>query len=94
MVKKRERNTDIDAKIEKFAAGADPLTDQVQESKAVFKRTTFSLTENLNKKIDELVLVPRTFRTSRSEVVKAAVLSLAEMPEEEIVEILKRYKDL
>ena len=93
MVKKRERNTDIDTKIERFAAGADTPTEPVLESKAVFKRTTFSLTENLNKKIDELVLIPRTFRTSRSVVVKAAVLSLAELTEEEIVEILKRYKD-
>ncbi len=38
--------------------------------------------------------MPRTFRSSRSEVVKAAVLSLAELSEEEIVEILKRYKEL
>lgn len=93
MVKKRDRSAAIDAKIERFAAGADAIAAPVQESKAVFKRTTFSLTENLNKKIDELALMPRTFRSSRSEVVKAAVLSLAELSEEEIVEILKRYKD-
>ena len=94
MVKKRDRSAVIDAKIERFAAGADAIAAPIQESKAVFKRTTFSLTENLNKKIDELVFMPRTFRSSRSEVVKAAVLSLAELSEEEIVEILKRYKDL
>ena len=88
MVKKRDRSAAIDAKIERFAAGADAIAAPIQESKAVFKRTTFSLTENLNKKIDELVLMPRTFRSSRSEVVKAAVLSLAELSEEEIVEIL------
>jgi len=94
MVRKRDRSAVIDAKIERFASGADsiPTTTQ-QESKAVFKRTTFSLTENLNKKIDELVLVPRTFRSSRSEVVKAAVLFLADRSEDELVEILKRYKD-
>ena len=93
MVKKRDRSAVIDAKIERFAAGADAIAAPIQESKAVFKRTTFSLTENLNKKIDELVFMPRTFRSSRSEVVKAAVLSLAELSEEEIVDILKRYKD-
>ena len=94
MVRKRDRSAAIDAKIERFAAGAEAIAAPIQESKAVFKRTTFSLTENLNKKIDELVLMPRTFRSSRSEVVKAAVLFLADLSEEEIVEILKRYKDL
>jgi branched-subunit amino acid aminotransferase/4-amino-4-deoxychorismate lyase len=68
MVRKRDRSATIDAKIERFAAGADAIATPIPESKAVFKRTTFSLTENLNKKIDELVLMPRTFRSSRSEV--------------------------
>ena len=66
MVKKRDRSAVIDAKIERFAAGADAIAAPIQESKAVFKRTTFSLTENLNKKIDELVLMPRTFRSTCS----------------------------
>ncbi len=54
MVRKRDRSAAIDAKIERFAAGAEAIAAPIQESKAVFKRTTFSLTENLNKKLMNL----------------------------------------
>ena len=62
--------------------------DLVKEYNSFYQAVPILGEENLNKKIDELVLMPRTFRSSRSEVVKAAVLSLAELSEEEIVEIL------
>lgn len=93
MVRKRDRSAVIESKIESFAAGAEStvLVEQ-QISKAVFKRTTFSLTDDLNKKIDELVLKPRTFRTSRSELVKTAVMFLSDRSDDEIITILETYR--
>lgn len=93
MVKKRDRPLNIESKIESFASGADLSVKSTMESKAVFKRTTFSLTDALNKKIDNIVLIPRTFRLSRSEVIKAAVMHLSELSDDEVVDILSKYKN-
>lgn len=60
---------------------------------AKFKRYNFSLTEEVSKKIDELSLKPRSFRCSRSEVVKAGIQALANMNEKELLSILQHVHD-
>lgn len=55
-----------------------------------FKRTNFSLSSEVNQQIDQLSLVPRTFKVSRSDVVRAGVAALRAMSEKELVELLAK----
>lgn len=57
-------------------------------SQRVYKRVTFSLTDELDKEIDRLSLIPRGFRASKSDVVRAAVALLSDQSEEEISRLL------
>jgi len=53
-------------------------------------RVNFSLTAEVSADIDALSLVPKTFRTSRSDVVKAGIIALKTMPKDELVALLDR----
>lgn len=61
-----------------------------QPSKAVFKRVTFSLTDQISEEIDRLSLVPRGFRATRSDVVRAGVAALSAMTEDQVVALLDK----
>lgn len=96
----KKRNTSSDAQTEaerkalEFIGGAALIsasTGQADVStKQVYKRTTFSLTDELNRQIDMLSLSSRTFRVSRSDVIRAGILALNSMPEAELLELLAR----
>ena len=62
------------------------------QSAAVFKRVTFSLTDQISEEIDRLSLIPRGFRASRSDVVRAGVAALADMTEEQVVALLDKVR--
>jgi len=62
------------------------------QSAAVFKRVTFSLTDQISEEIDRLSLIPRGFRASRSDVVRAGVAALADMTEEQVVALLNKVR--
>ncbi|HHK3903632.1 TPA: hypothetical protein ACQSOG_000645 [Pseudomonas aeruginosa] len=62
------------------------------QSAAVFKRVTFSLTDQISEEIDRISLIPRGFRASRSDVVRAGVAALAEMTEEQVVALLDKVR--
>ncbi len=55
---------------------------------AKFVRTNFSLSDKTNKQIDQLALAPRTFRVSRSDVIRAGVAALKAMPRSELIKLL------
>ena len=57
-----------------------------------YERCMFSLTSEVSKEIDRLSLVPRDFRASRSDVVKAAIAAFAALPEAEQVKQLIEVK--
>jgi hypothetical protein len=61
-----------------------------QPSKAVFKRVTFSLTDQISEEIDRLSLVPRGFRATRSDVIRAGVAALSAMTEDQVVALLDK----
>lgn len=63
---------------------------RLQPSKAVFKRVTFSLTDQISEEIDRLSLIPRGFRATRSDVVRAGVAALSEMTEDQVVALLDK----
>lgn len=59
-------------------------------SQAKFKRFNFSLTEPVSKDIDDLSLLPRDFKCSRSDVVKASVMSFKNLSEADQVDALRK----
>ncbi|HEX8590722.1 hypothetical protein [Pseudomonas sp.] len=67
-----------------------PAPKARKAKKAPAVRTIFSLTEDVNKQIDKLSLQPRTFKASRSDVVKAGVLALQAMSKAEVVALLAK----
>ena len=54
-----------------------------------YVRTTFSLSKDLNKQIDKLSLTPRSFRATRSDVVRAGVLALLSMDRADLLKLLE-----
>jgi len=55
-----------------------------------YKRYNFSLTPSVSKDIDIISLLPRDFRSSRSDVIKAAIKAFQDLPEEKQIEYLKK----
>ncbi|WP_305840246.1 hypothetical protein [Photobacterium leiognathi] len=96
MVKKRERVTE-QQKIDAFARGAEikiVTKETTSKREKKFKRVTFSLTEHEDQLIDELSLQVRSFRCNRSQVVKAALVLLAEQDEKALIALLEKQKEL
>lgn len=60
----------------------------------VFERYTFSLTKSTSDEIDRLLMIPRTIRVNRSDIVKAGIEALGRLSEEEFVSILIQVKQL
>lgn len=95
---KKKTGSTKEAEAERLALdfiGGAPLGATLGEqpmkvSGPVYKRTTFSLTDDLNKQIDLLSLTSRTFRVTRSDVVRAGVMALLAMPEAELLEVLEK----
>jgi len=55
-----------------------------------YKRYNFSLTPKISKNIDIISLLPRDFRCSRSDVIKAAIIAFQDLPENKQIEYLKK----
>jgi hypothetical protein len=90
--KKNDQQLDVERKALEFIGGAALISGSEQQKSAtrklVYKRTTFSLTDEINHQIDMLSLTSRTFRVSRSDVVKAGVLALQILPQEQLLLLL------
>ena len=84
----------LDDEADKFisAAGNRQRYSSVQKPEkktSRFVRCIFSLNEEISKEIDRLSFLPTNFRAGRSDVVKAALNALQEMPEERIIQYLQ-----
>lgn len=64
--------------------GTEPKSTGVR-----FKRVNLSLDAKVDAELDRLSLLPRDFRASRSDVVKAAVALLSTQTEENIIDMLR-----
>lgn len=78
--------------LDSFISGAPLKSNGPTQSAAVFKRVTFSLTDQISEEIDRLSLVPRGFRATRSDVVRAGVAALSAMTEEQVVALLDKVR--
>ena len=58
-----------------------------------YKRVNLSLDEHVDAELDRLSLLPRDFKASRSDVVKAAVALLATHTDAEVIEMLRNLRN-
>ncbi|MNR60977.1 hypothetical protein D3C85_1825890 [compost metagenome] len=58
-----------------------------------YKRVNLSLDEQVDAELDRLSLLPRDFKSSRSDVVKAAVALLSTHSDTEIIEMLRGLRN-
>ncbi len=80
------KQQDIDA----FISGASKRVKTLEKSKSQqkYRRVTFSLTEDVDKEIDDLLVDCKVARANRSIIVKAAIHHLQHLPEEELKNLI------
>lgn len=54
-----------------------------------FVRTTFSLSKDVNKQIDKISLIPRAFRATRSDVIRAGIIALKRLDRADLLALLE-----
>lgn len=83
----------LEKAVEEFIAGAPVTTvptTRKRKRKPTFVRTTFSLSKEVNKQIDKISLYPRSFKCTRSDVVRAGVVALMSMERQALVQLLEQ----
>ena len=67
--------------IDDFISGASKRVKTLEKSQQKYRRLTFSLTEDVDKEIDDLLLNCRVARANRSIIIKAAIHYLKNLSE-------------
>ncbi len=88
-LKKSDQN-DKQQEIDTFINGASKRLKDISQSQQKYRRLTFSLTEEVDKEIDNLLLNCRVARANRSIIVKAAIHFLSSIPEDELNQIVSK----
>lgn len=70
--------------IDDFISGASKRVKTLEKSQQKYRRLTFSLTEDVDKEIDDLLLNCRVARANRSIIIKAAIHNLKNLSESEL----------
>ena len=70
--------------IDDFISGASKRVKTLEKSQQKYRRFTFSLTEDVDKEIDDLLLNCRVARANRSIIIKAAIHNLKNLSESEL----------
>jgi Arc/MetJ-type ribon-helix-helix transcriptional regulator len=68
---------------------ATPEPKRKRKKAPTFVRTTFSLSKDVNRQIDKISLLPRTFRISRSDVIRAGIMALQNLEKAELITLLE-----
>lgn len=68
---------------------ATPEPKRKRKKAPTFVRTTFSLSKDVNRQIDKISLLPRTFRISRSDVIRAGIMALQSLEKAELITLLE-----
>jgi hypothetical protein len=70
--------------IDDFISGASKRVKTLEKSQQKYRRLTFSLTEDVDKEIDDLLLNCRVARANRSIIIKAAIHNLKNLSDSEL----------
>lgn len=73
-----------DQKIEDFINGSSKRVKHLEASQQVYRRFTFSLTEEISQEIDKLVVECRIAKANRSVILKAALHQLQKISPEDL----------
>jgi len=86
------RKSDQDPKqedlVEEFIKGASKRVKKIEPSQQKYRRFTFSLTEDVNQEIDDLVINCRVAKANRSIILKAALHQLQLLSPEELQKVV------
>lgn len=82
-LKKSEQVSNQD-QIKSFIQGSSKRVNEIKPNQQNYKRYTFSLTEDVNQEIDQLLVSCRVAKANRSIILKAAIHQLQKLSEEEL----------
>jgi len=86
-LKKTDQSSNRD-QIDYFIQGASERIKKIEPSQKNYKRYTFSLTEDVNNEIDQLLVSSRVAKANRSIILKAAIHQLKKLSEEELYQVV------
>lgn len=84
LTKAAQESKDNEQKIEEFINGSSKRVKSLENSQQVYRRFTFSLTEEVSQEIDNLVVECRVAKANRSIILKAALHQLQKLSSEEL----------
>ena len=86
-LKKSEQSSQQD-QVNDFIKGASKRVQNLEVSQQKYKRYTFSLTEDVNKEIDQLLIDCRVAKANRSIILKAALHQLQKLSSDELQKVV------
>ncbi len=86
-LKKSEQDPQQDS-IDDFIKGASKRVKKIEPTQQKYRRFTFSLTEDVNREIDDLVINCRVAKANRSVILKAALHQLQQLSPEELQQVV------
>lgn len=84
LTKSAQETKTTEQKIEAFISGSSKRVKNLEASQQVYRRFTFSLTEEVSKEIDDLLVESRVARANRSIILKAAIHHFQKLSPEEL----------
>jgi predicted transcriptional regulator len=84
LTKSAQESKSTDQKIEDFISGSAKRVKSLETSQQVYRRFTFSLTEEVSKEIDDLLIDARVAKANRSVILKAALHQLQKLSKEDL----------
>ncbi len=86
LTKSAQESKSTDQKIEDFINGSTKRVKNLEPSQQVYRRFTFSLTEEVSQEIDDLLIDSRVAKANRSIILKAALHQLQKLSKEDLQE--------
>lgn len=83
-LKKSDQDSKQEYLVEDFIKGASKRVKKIEPSQQKYRRFTFSLTEDVNQEIDDLVISCRVAKANRSVILKAALHQLQLLSPEDL----------
>lgn len=84
LTKSDQEYKSTDKKIEDFISGSTKRVKSLECSQHVYRRFTFSLTVEVSKEIDDLLIDSRVAKANRSVILKAALHQLQKLSKEDL----------
>jgi hypothetical protein len=84
LTKSAQETKITEQKIEEFISGSSKRVKNLEASQQLYRRFTFSLTDEVSQEIDDLLVESRVAKANRSIILKAAIHQLKKLSKEEL----------